>query len=87
MKLLEKRHWRWSVISIVSPVFIAALDVSVKGEINFQVSVHIDGGNEDWEFVSAILKISKFYCVKLILQNMTMTNAKERTEMVLLLEQ
>ena len=47
---------------------------------NFEVSVHIDGGNEDWGFVSVILKISKFCCVKLILQIMTMINAKEKTE-------
>ena len=32
MKLLEKCHWSCSVIFIVSPVFIAALNVSVMGE-------------------------------------------------------
>ena len=36
MKLLEKCHQRYSVIFIVSLVFIAALYVSVMGEISLQ---------------------------------------------------
>ena len=69
MKLLEKCHWSCSIIFVVSPVFIAALNVSVMGEppvglmillkhrkTNFQVSVHKDGGNKDWVFVNVILK-------------------------------
>ena len=86
----------------MSPVFNAALDVPGISEmilqwalyfcqnnvnIIFQVSVHIDRCNEDWGFVSVILKISKFYCVKLILKNMTVINAKERTEVGFFLEE
>ena len=36
MKWLEKCHWRCSFIFLVSPVFIAALDVSVMGEMILQ---------------------------------------------------
>ena len=83
-------------------VFTAALDVSVIGEMilqrvsyfcqnnvkrKFSNQSTLDGGNEDSGFVSVILKISRFYCVKLILQIMTMINAKEKTEVVLFLEQ
>ena len=48
--------------------------------------MNIDGGNEDWGFVIVISKISKFYCVKLILQFIAMINAKEKTTFVLFLE-
>ena len=39
-------------------------DTSVKTmqNINFQFSVHIDGGNEDWGYVSVILKYQILLC-------------------------
>ena len=68
-KLLKNCYWCRSVIFIVSPVFIAAMNTSVMGEmsrpyttvktthkINLQVTVHKDRGNEDWAFTSVILK-------------------------------
>ena len=57
--------------------------VKTTKNIFFQVRVHIDRCN----LTDLFVRISKFYCVKLILQNMTMINAKERTEVVLFLEE
>ena len=120
MKWLEKCHWRCSFIFLVSPVFIAALDVSVMGEMILQwvpyfcqnnvkhkFSIQCTYRRRQWgnvkhkfssqctyrrrqwglKICQRYVKISKFYCVKLILQNMIMINAKERTEAVLFLEQ
>ena len=36
MKLLKNCHWHCFIIFIVYPVFIAALNVSVMGEMNLQ---------------------------------------------------
>ena len=52
MKLLEKCHWRCSVIFIVSPVFNAALDVPGIGEMIFQWVLYFCQNNEKYIFSS-----------------------------------
>ena len=84
MKLLEKCYWRYSVIFIASLVFIAALDVTVIGEMILQWVLYFCQNNVKHKFSSQCtykwrqwgLRICQHYFknIKILLCQVNFTN-------------